>query len=327
MSEKSPPPPPKKKKSKVKSILEGETEIIHIQSSQKRWFVIIFMALLVIGICVLGIYSSSTSSKLKEVTAKAQQTDTTLAGCKTELQTRTEERDAIMAKKKRTEKRADNRIDNLKDRLKNSREKITDLKAEQRKAERELAQFKAFSNRFKSMVNAGKLSVTFRKGRMVVNLPAKVLFPSGSADLTEDGQKALREVAKILKRVQNKRYVIGGHTDNVKISQADFDSNWELSTARAVRVTRSLVKAGMAPSKLVAAGFSQYDPIAGNNTDAGRQKNRRIEIIVEPYLKEIPSPGKKKGKVKKAGKKGKNKAKKKGKKRGKKKRGKKKKRR
>jgi chemotaxis protein MotB len=124
----------------------------------------------------------------------------------------------------------------------------------------------------------------------VVNLPAQVLFDSGSAELTEDGEAALKEVAKILRTVRNRRFMIGGHTDNQKIVKADFDSNWELASARAIVVTKALIKAGLPPKNLVAAGYSQYAPIASNASDVGRQKNRRIEIILEPFLKDITPP-------------------------------------
>jgi chemotaxis protein MotB len=127
---------------------------------------------------------------------------------------------------------------------------------------------------------------------MVVNLPAKVLFPSGSAELSEDGQKAISQVTKILRQIKDRRFIVAGHADNIGIGKADFSSNWDLSAARAVRVTEAMIKSGMNPARLVASGFSQFDPIAGNQTEKQRQTNRRMEIILEPYLPEIPRPEK-----------------------------------
>ncbi len=173
---------------------------------------------------------------------------------------------------------------------------VGELKDEKKQTTKELAQFKAFSARFKRMIDAGKLEVVFRRGRMVVNLPAQVLFDSGSAELSENGSDALKEVAKILKTVKNKRFLVGGHTDDRKILKAKYDSNWELAAARATVVTKALIKAGIRPWNLAAAGYSQYAPVASNKTDQGRQKNRRIEIILEPNLKDIELPNTRKKK-------------------------------
>jgi chemotaxis protein MotB len=124
---------------------------------------------------------------------------------------------------------------------------------------------------------------------MVVDLPAQVLFPSGSAELSDEGKKSLREVAKILRRVKGKRFIVGGHSDNVKLTgTGQYSSNWALSAARAVTVTESLVRFGLRADHLVAAGYGPHDPVAGNHSEAGRQENRRIEIILEPKVRELP---------------------------------------
>jgi chemotaxis protein MotB len=166
--------------------------------------------------------------------------------------------------------------------------RFEELREERRSIASRLAEFRRVSKQFQRMINSGKLEVIFRRGRMIVQLPEKVLFPSGSADLTKDGADALKQVAKILRKVADKRFIVAGHTDNVPISNDDFASNWELSVARAVNVTRSLISTGLGARRLSAAGYAQFDPIATNSTSAGRQKNRRIEIILEPRLKKPP---------------------------------------
>jgi len=72
---------------------------------------------------------------------------------------------------------------------------------------------------------------------------------------------------------------VEGHTDNLPIHTAEFPSNWELSTMRAVNILRYLQQNGIPPGRLAAIGFSEYRPAAGNDTPEGRQKNRRIEIL------------------------------------------------
>jgi chemotaxis protein MotB len=92
-------------------------------------------------------------------------------------------------------------------------------------------------------------------------------------------------VAKILRSVPRHHFLVGGHTDNVPAVK-EYKSNWELSAARALRVTDALIAHGMPPKRLVLAGYSEYDPVASNGSEAGRQKNRRIEIILEPHVEE-----------------------------------------
>lgn len=165
--------------------------------------------------------------------------------------------------------------------------RLDELNAERGAIAEQLAEFKQMTDQLRKMIDTGKLQVNFRRGRMVVELPAQVLFPSGSADLTDEGKKDLAEVAKILRGLKSRHFIVAGHTDNVPVS-GKFANNWELSTARAVNVTEALIRGGMRPDQLVAAGYSEYDPVARNTNEKNRQKNRRIEIILEPRLRPLP---------------------------------------
>jgi chemotaxis protein MotB len=138
------------------------------------------------------------------------------------------------------------------------------------------------------MVDAGKLGVRVRDGRLVMRLPQDVLFPSGSAGLSRDGELALMEVAVILKQFPDRRFMVAGHTDNQAVKES-YKDNWELSVARALVVTRFMIEAKMKPQNIVAAGYGEYDPIAKNATPEGRRENRRIEIILLPDLSELPT--------------------------------------
>jgi chemotaxis protein MotB len=172
-----------------------------------------------------------------------------------------------------------------------SRAELEQLRREKADQDQRLEVFKAVTDKFRQMIDSGKLQVVMRHGRMVVKLPASVLFPSGSADLSKDGQTALAEVARILRQFPDRQFEVAGHTDNVPIAPpSTFKNNLELSTARAVTVTDFLVDKGMNPARLSAAGYSAYQPVATNATDAGRQENRRIEIILVPNLSEVPTP-------------------------------------
>jgi chemotaxis protein MotB len=181
-------------------------------------------------------------------------------------------------------------ISDLKTKLGAAEARLNELEAKSDALNEHLTEFRALTKQFQRMIDSGKLQISFRRGRMIVELPAAVLFASGSAELSADGRQSLREIAKILRQVPGKRFMVGGHTDDVPIGKgAAYTSNWSLSSARAVTVTESLIEAGLRANHLVAAGYGEYDPIAGNNTDKGRQKNRRIEIVLEPELAALPS--------------------------------------
>ena len=113
----------------------------------------------------------------------------------------------------------------------------------------------------------------------------KILFDSGSADVKKDGKKVLDRVAEILRKVTDKQIRIEGHTDNVKIGPRiakKFPTNWELSNARATNVVRYLQEKGVDPKLLSPAGYAEYKPIESNDTEEGKSKNRRIEIVLIP---------------------------------------------
>jgi chemotaxis protein MotB len=139
-------------------------------------------------------------------------------------------------------------------------------------------------SRFRSLIDAGRLSVSIARGRMVINLPQDILFASGSADLGADGRRTLAEVAGVLAEFQDRRFQVEGHTDDRPISTAQFPSNWELSAARALSVVKLLVAQGVSPENLSGAGYGEYHPVAVNETVEGRRLNRRIEIVMLPNL-------------------------------------------
>lgn len=112
--------------------------------------------------------------------------------------------------------------------------------------------------------------------KAVVQSP--VLFAPGKADLNPASYKMLREIAHVA--VDSGMFVtIEGHTDNTPIHVVEFPSNWELSTMRAINVLRFLHKTGLSADRLSAVGYGEHRPVVDNQTDAGRQMNRRIEVI------------------------------------------------
>jgi chemotaxis protein MotB len=115
---------------------------------------------------------------------------------------------------------------------------------------------------------------------LVIRLNNAIFFDSGSAEIKEQSEETLVEVASILNSIDN--YIrVEGHTDNVPIRRSNYPSNWELSTARAVNVVKLFInKCNFSPDKLIAVGYGEFKPVADNSTEEGRANNRRIDVIV-----------------------------------------------
>jgi len=167
---------------------------------------------------------------------------------------------------------------------------LEDLKRAQAAAEKRAQAFRDLVAKFKAMVDAGKLAVEIRNGLMLVKLPDNILFDPGKVDIKKEGQAAIAEVTRILSGVEGRKFQVAGHTDNQPVSKGSkFKSNWELSTARAVTVVNLMIKDGMDPKRLSAAGYADVLPVAGNDTDEGRKQNRRIEIVLVPNIEDLPA--------------------------------------
>jgi len=173
----------------------------------------------------------------------------------------------------------------LEERLKSTKGELEELRKARAETKKRLAQFRDIASKFASMVESGKLAVKIRDGKMVIELTSNVLFDSGSTKIKDDGQAALTELAAVLQQIQNREFLVAGHTDDVGQEAA----NWVLSTNRAVEVVKYLQGAGVDPTRLAAAGYGEYAPIESNETAEGKAQNRRIEVIMMPNLEELPT--------------------------------------
>ena len=118
--------------------------------------------------------------------------------------------------------------------------------------------------------------------RIVLRVPGLNLFKKKSAKLTPAARPVLNEIVKIIKtKGKNHKVFIQGHTDDVPIHTAKFESNWELSAVRATAVLRYFFDKGIDPEKLTATGYADTFPYVPNNTKEGRAKNARVEFILE----------------------------------------------
>ena len=167
--------------------------------------------------------------------------------------------------------------------------RLEELRKQKAAADARLATFKSLLTKLRAMIDSGQLKVIIRKGRMIIALPNDILFDSGKTSVKKEGKAALEKVAQVLATVADRDFLVAGHTDDLPIKTAQFPSNWELSTARAVEVVRFLVSKGMSGKVLSAAGFAEFDPVVPNDNDDHRGQNRRIEIVLQPNIGDLPS--------------------------------------
>jgi len=130
-----------------------------------------------------------------------------------------------------------------------------------------------------SLMRDGKVRVTQSARGITVEINASLLFSPGQAALTPESIKVLKAVAQTLKD-DDHDIQIEGHTDNTPISTSSYPTNWELSTARASSVVRLFAETGVAPARLVAAGYGEYKPVEPNTTPEGRSRNRRVIVTL-----------------------------------------------
>ena len=147
--------------------------------------------------------------------------------------------------------------------------------------------------RLSNQVAQHTVSIQMGRDGLVISLREAGFFDSGSASPRPDALPTMRQIAASLSRTPYDLRV-EGHTDNVPIHTETYDSNWELSSARATRIARLFLELRALPAdRLSAAGYAEFHPVAGNTTAEGRALNRRVDLVVLPRTKidfSIPAP-------------------------------------
>ncbi len=137
---------------------------------------------------------------------------------------------------------------------------------------------KGLSPRLQTEMTVKGLMITIKEG---------VLFESGSADIIGGSQTIADEISNLLVSDPPRMIFIEGHTDNIPAGTKEYPTNWELSSARAINFMKILLENDkLDPEKFSATGYSEYHPIATNDTLEGRTENRRVEVLISPYEKE-----------------------------------------
>ena len=179
----------------------------------------------------------------------------------------------------------------------NSRARVRELQKNLVAAQKKLLRFedrirfqiqleKDMKAQFSRERRRGTVEVRRDGDRVIISIASAILFKSGSAKIRSESKALLVKFSNLLRRYSNREVQVQGHTDNVQISDRlaeRWETNWELSAARATRVLRYFVEVGnLDPRRVSGAGMGEFRPIADNDTREGRRTNRRIEIVIFP---------------------------------------------
>jgi len=218
---------------------------------------------------------------------------------KARLASLTGERDKLAADNRELENVLKAKSDSLSQTIVELRQKVAGLESENAGLKQDIAALqksreetqkasKTYEDlvaKMKGEIAQGQMTISELKGKLTVNMVDAILFDSGKAEVKPEGQAILQKIISILKDVKDKAIRTEGHTDNVPIIgmlAKKYPTNWELSAARAINVTRYLQEQGIDPAHLSAVAYGEYKPVAANDTPEGKAKNRRIEIILVP---------------------------------------------
>jgi chemotaxis protein MotB len=234
------------------------------------------LLLLVSLVSACGVSTAEHAKVVKDLADCANQRDETTVQsniCKNQVKNLTAETEALKKEKES---------------LQSSVSELTSKAQKAEQLEKATQTYQDLQKKLEREIQDGQIQLSEMKNRLTMTLVDKILFASGSADVSKEGKKVLDKVITILKDIKDKRIQVEGHTDNVRIYSAiktRYPTNWELSTARATQVARYLQEeGGIDPKFLSATGYSEYQPVASNDSDEGKAKNRRIEIVLLPLL-------------------------------------------
>jgi len=187
--------------------------------------------------------------------------------------------------------RCNNLLTNLSKNLDATREELALVKSQREEIALRRLAFEKLKVALQPLIDSGKAVPVTSGSQMSFNLSATVLFASGDANVSAEGQQALEPLARVLAEFPDLQFMIAGHTDAQPLAvKGKFVDNWELSTQRALQVVRVLLARGASAKHLAVAGYGATAPADVNETAEGRAHNRRIEIVLVPGAAATPAP-------------------------------------
>lgn len=268
----------------------------------------VFLIALAVGLmtsCASKKDLANCQTENKSLTEKLQDTREDLAGKNARIQALEEQQRGLQQALKNAEAKYNALQQSLDKSLTNasqnniSIEKLVDQINESNQYIRHLVEVKSKSDslnmvltnnltRSLSQDELKEVDVQVLKGVVYISLADNMLYKSGSYEINSRAAQTLSKIAKIIKDYKDYDVLIEGNTDNVPIKKTNIRNNWDLSTLRASSVVQALqIDYGVDPKRLTAGGRGEYNPIASNDTEIGKQRNRRTQIIITPKLDEF----------------------------------------
>ncbi len=190
-------------------------------------------------------------------------------------------------------------LDNLNASLEQQKKALEEYSARARQLDELRKRFELLRSKLQKLTEFG-LKVETRDNRMLIRLPGDVLFDSGSATLRKEGQAILLQIAQVVRgdtQLSQREFQVAGHTDSKPLLGGAFKDNWGLSAMRARSVVTFLTDpvdaggGGLDRAHWSAAGYAETDPVSENESDEGRRRNRRVELVIQPDVEEMLNLG------------------------------------
>lgn len=145
---------------------------------------------------------------------------------------------------------------------------------------------KQLDNYIKQNGLTNDLDTKLNQSQLMITISDKALFPSGEAEVKQDARKLAKAISDMLEQFPDYEVIVSGHTDNIPISNKEYPSNWDLSSARALNFMKILMlNTQLDPQKFSAIGYGEYHPVSTNESAVGRAQNRRVEVsIIRKYV-------------------------------------------
>ena len=272
---------------------------------RKKIFIVAAAAAILLSGCASKKELQSCRDENKSLTANLLSTKEDLAGKNARITSLEEHQRGLQQALKAAEAKYDKLQESLNQSLKNANqnnvsiEKLVDQINESNQYIRHLVEVKSKSDslnmvltnnltRSLSKEELKEVDVQVLKGVVYISLADNMLYKSGSYEINDRAAETLSKIAKIITDYKDYDVLIEGNTDNVPISRPNIRNNWDLSCLRASSVVQALQeKYGVDPKRLTAGGRGEYNPLQGNDTELGKQRNRRTQIIITPKLDEF----------------------------------------
>lgn len=244
------------------------------------------MRLSVLGLAILMTLSSCVSSKKYDALAAEKDALAASLAESQEAIKKLEEENALLMQEKNN---MSSEIATIKADLQATKGEIEKVKQQVAMKDAELQKIKTEVKSAFGDYEAAGLTVTTDENALYITMPEKVLFKSGSARLDKQDKEVLKKLADILVKSPDLMVTVEGHTDDQPIASGQYTDNWDLSVARAVAVTRELVKMGVKPDQVTASGAGEFSPAVTENPKSKetRQANRRTEFVLVPRVDKL----------------------------------------